>query len=107
MGKRKLTTNEPLPNEASAFPLDWVRRRPCCELCGQPTLGGCQAHHVLGRGLEGVNRLDHLWNLMGLCRDCHAAIHTEGTRGLMQRLLARLRHTTVERIRDKIREGPC
>lgn len=57
------------------------RNKRKCELCGQPTPGGCEPHHAYHRGIGGGSRLDHEWNLIGLCGPgwdkvgCHRLAH--------------------------------
>ncbi len=64
--------------------LDRFRQRRC-EWChaGPP----CQPHHLLTRGMGGGGRIDHPWNLIGLCHYCHRS-HHDGNAPLTCDLLA-------------------
>lgn len=39
-----------------------------CEVCGSRAV---DIHHIEARGMGGSKELDHIQNLMGLCRSCH------------------------------------
>jgi 5-methylcytosine-specific restriction endonuclease McrA len=45
-----------------------------CEVCDR-TDGPFECHHIWSRGMGGGGRLDIRWNLIILCRDCHALAH--------------------------------
>lgn len=91
-------------NTAEQKAIDQARNRPCCELCGTPNRDGLQAAHALTRGMGGSHDVNHPWNLLGLCLDCHQAQHSEGVLGILFRLIARREGRSVEEIRDKVRE---
>ncbi len=46
-----------------------------CEWCKRPAWGGTQAHHIHSRG---AGQLDIRINLIGLCVECHHAVHNTG-----------------------------
>lgn len=39
-----------------------------CEMCGSQSV---DIHHIKARGMGGSKKLDNIFNLMALCRDCH------------------------------------
>ncbi len=73
-----------------------------CELCG--FLRRLQKHHVLARGFEGGRTIEHDLNRLMVCAVCHDVIHSVGTMGVLQIVLARLRGTTYEHVRDTVRK---
>lgn len=53
--------------------LDQFRTAGRCEVCGLAT--PTEPHHVFARGMGGGLRLDHVLNLLAVCRGCHDRIH--------------------------------
>lgn len=53
--------------------IDRARTRPRCEWCDRKQPQGCDPAHIFSRG---AGRVDHDWNLAGLCRECHGASHS-------------------------------
>lgn len=51
--------------------LDRFRLSRMCHFCGKATPGGCDPHHVFGRGTGGGSRFDVAINLIALCWQCH------------------------------------
>jgi hypothetical protein len=52
------------------------RSRNKCEWCGVKTPRGCDPHHYYFRkGFGGWGRIDHAYNLIALCRQCHEDAH--------------------------------
>jgi len=41
-----------------------------CEICGTTAV---DIHHIHARGMGGTTQVDHIDNLMALCRPCHHA----------------------------------
>lgn len=52
-----------------------IRRRSRCEWCGTPTPRGATPHHLWRKGTGGGQQLDHPWNLVALCMQCHEGAH--------------------------------
>jgi hypothetical protein len=65
--------------------LQKTRERMCCEWCGRP--GAIQAAHVYAKGFGGGFQLDHPYNTLALCVQCHAQ-HHNGERQIKDDLLA-------------------
>lgn len=71
-----------------------------CELCRRATPNGTDPHHCFSRG---AGRIDHAFNLISLCRDCHCRIHGGGlARERLLEIVAAREGTTVEAIREEI-----
>lgn len=52
------------------------RTKGRCERCHRPNPGGFTIpHHVFCRGIGGGTRIDHPYNLIALCHECHQAFH--------------------------------
>jgi hypothetical protein len=47
--------------------LEYFRRKPVCEMCGAPSPGRLDPHHVRRRGASGGFRFDTPLNLVALC----------------------------------------
>jgi hypothetical protein len=50
------------------------RAKRKCEHCRR-VVSGCDPHHIFCRGMGGGGRIDHPYNLVGLCRECHCRVH--------------------------------
>jgi len=66
--------------------MEEFRRKERCEWCKRP-VARCEPHHVLGRGIGGGRRIDHPFNLVALCLECHRS-HHDGNPPLKCDLLA-------------------
>lgn len=56
--------------------LTLFRTQTKCSWCGHGTPRGCDPHHYFFRkGMGGWGRLDHPYNLVALCRQCHTDAH--------------------------------
>lgn len=88
---------------AEQHAVHFIKTRPVCELCGRATPHGTEFHHVPARG-RGQRQFWHLHGALGVCQFCHRGIHTEGVLFILQSLIARQRHTTLDDVRRTVRE---
>ena len=71
--------------------LERVRQGGQCCWCLLKTNQGLDPAHILTKGMGGGTRLDHPWNVVGLCRRCHND-HHQGHRPLPCDLLLIVAH---------------
>lgn len=73
-------------NEAT---LQLFREAKCCELCGKPTPGGADVHHLIAKGSGGGRRMDVAINLIALDRSCHQNLHAGAVAADLRRIVAK------------------
>ncbi len=91
-------------NQTEQAAIDRARARRACELCGKPNTDYLEAAHALSKGMGSAHEINHDYNLLAFCRDCHQAQHTEGVTGILQRLIAKRECRPVEVIRECVRK---
>lgn len=57
--------------------LNLFRNKEVCEWCRRRTSSDqpLHPHHFRAKGMGGGRRLDHPWNLLALCFQCHNEVH--------------------------------
>jgi hypothetical protein len=90
-----------MPTKEEETMLDSFRSRPC-DLCGAPPPS--HVHHVLAKGIGNGREINHRWNCLSLCLQCHSRVHSCGTMAILQTIVARREGTTFDRVQEKIRE---
>ena len=55
--------------------LERVRLGGQCCWCRRRTTQKLDPAHIIATGMGGGRRLDHPWNVVGLCRECHNQHH--------------------------------
>jgi hypothetical protein len=73
-----------------------------CEHCLAPSLYR-EVHHALAKGMGGGGRMDHPFNLIGLCILCHASLHNGSlSREILWAVIAEREGVSVEEVKTEI-----